>query len=259
MEIGSEKCASISIRDVSKVFGSFKAVDEMNLELQKGEILGLLGPNGAGKTTTVRMLMGMLSATEGRLEVMGMDSFEDRVDVQKHVGYLPDEPVFQQHLRGIELLEFIGNVRGLGKDVVAEKIKTLGESLGMYDDLGEFAANYSKGMRKKLAFMMALLHSPDVLIMDEPTNGLDPVATRTFLNVVREQAEGGTAILYSTHLLDQAEKLCDRCVVMHQGAIVARGTVDELKIVYECESLEEVFFRVTESTSKVSQVDLKFS
>ncbi|MGJ8658185.1 MAG: ABC transporter ATP-binding protein [Akkermansiaceae bacterium] len=256
MQSDFEKRVAVRICDVSKKFGDFRAVSGVSLDLVGGEILGLLGPNGAGKTTTVKMLMGMLSASAGSLRVMGMDSFKDRVDVQKCVGYLPDEPVFQQHLRGIELLEFVGSVRGMDKVVVAERIRVLGERLGLYEDLGDFAANFSKGMRKKLAFMMALLHSPAVLIMDEPTNGLDPVATREFLDIVREQAAEGTAILYSTHLLDQAEKLCDGCVVMHEGELVARGSVQELMDESGCESLEKVFFKVTESVAMPKEIEL---
>ncbi|MFT4546951.1 MAG: ABC-2 type transport system ATP-binding protein [Pseudoalteromonas tetraodonis] len=237
---------SIQLAAVTRRFGTFTAVDAFDLEVAPGEIVGLLGPNGAGKTTSVKMLMGMLRPTSGDLKVFGLDSFNDRVEVQSRVGYLPDDPTFQSHLRGIELLEFVSKVRGIAAATLQEFIDDVGAELGLTSDLGEFAANYSKGMKKKLAFMMALVHKPDVLIMDEPTNGLDPVATRTFLQIVRARAEAGSAILYSTHLLDQAEKLCDRCEIMHQGRNVASGTVAELKAqAGNVATLEDVFFHVT--------------
>ena len=238
--------ASIRLTGVTRLFGAFAAVNRFSLHVMPGEIVGLLGPNGAGKTTTVKMLMGMMRPTYGEIRVFGADCFEDRVEVQKRVGYLPDEPSFQSHLRGIELLEFVGKVRGVSPDALQQAIDALGGTLGLTGDLGEFAANYSKGMKKKLAFMMALLHEPEVLIMDEPTNGLDPVATRSFLEIVRERAAAGTAVLYSTHLLDQAEKLCDRCEIMHKGMNIAGGTEAELKEqAGGVESLEDVFFAVT--------------
>lgn len=239
------KIPILSLDDVSRHFGDFRAVDELTLQVNAGEIVGLLGPNGAGKTTTVKMLMGMMRQTAGELSLFGMDCFSERSEVQKRVGFLPDEPNFQNHLRGIELMEFVGKVRGLSPDAITSHIDDVGEKLGLVDDLGEYASNYSKGMRKKLAFMMATVHRPELLIMDEPTNGLDPVATRTFLELVKRCVEGGSGVLYSTHLLDQAEKVCDRCVVMNRGKLVAGGTVDELKAEAGAGTLEEVFFAVT--------------
>lgn len=238
--------ASIALSGVTRLFGTFTAVSQFNLHVNPGEIVGLLGPNGAGKTTTVKMLMGMLRPSSGSMHIFGVDCFEHRVEVQRRVGYLPDDPVFQSHLRGIEVLEFVGRVRGIARPQLQARIDEVGGELGLTSDLGEFATNYSKGMKKKLAFMLALLHEPEVLIMDEPTNGLDPVATRSFLEIVRGRSEAGTAILYSTHLLDQAEKLCHRCEIMHKGRNVGGGTVEELKAqAGGVATLEDVFFAVT--------------
>ena len=220
-------------------------MDQLNLSVAAGEIVGLLGPNGAGKTTTVKMLMGMLRQTSGELSLFGLDCFSERTEVQKRVGYLPDEPNFQSHLRGIELLEFVGKIRELSPEAIRAHIDDVGAKLDLVGDLGEYAANYSKGMRKKLAFLMATVHKPDLLIMDEPTNGLDPVATRAFLEVVQRYVAEGTGVLYSTHLLDQAEKVCHRCVIMNRGRLVAEGTVGELKEASSVATLEEVFFEVT--------------
>ena len=241
----TEQDPILLIENLSRHFGDFRAVDQLDLSVAGGEIVGLLGPNGAGKTTTVKMLMGMLRQTSGDLSLFGLDCFRERTEVQKRVGYLPDEPNFQSHLRGIELLEFVGKVRGLSPEAIRAHIDDVGAKLDLVGDLGEYAANYSKGMRKKLAFLMATVHTPDLLIMDEPTNGLDPVATRAFLEVVQRYVAGGTGVLYSTHLLDQAEKVCHRCVIMNRGRLVAEGTVGELKEASSVATLEEVFFAVT--------------
>jgi ABC-type multidrug transport system ATPase subunit len=239
----------LSLDSVSRAFGEVRAVDGLSLEVGRGEIVGLLGPNGAGKTTSVKMLMGMMRPTSGALHLFGKDCFHDRVEVQRRVGYLPDEPNFQAHLRGIELMEFVGKVRGISGAEIEKHIDETGKRLGMVEDLGDFAANYSKGMRKKLAFLLATMHQPELLVMDEPTNGLDPAATRAFLEIVRERVETGAGVLYSTHLLDQAEKVCDRCVVMSRGRLVAEGTVPELLAASGVTTLEEVFFAVTQETS----------
>lgn len=235
----------LDLKSVSRHFGSFRAVEKLTLQVRAGEIVGLLGPNGAGKTTTVKMLMGMMRPTSGELSLFGRDCFSERSEVQRNVGYLPDEPNFQAHLRGIELLEFVGKVRGLSPESITAHIDEVGAKLGLVEDLGEFAANYSKGMRKKLAFLLATVHRPALLIMDEPTNGLDPSATRSFLEVLTECVATGTGVLYSTHLLDQAEKVCHRCAIMNHGQLMAVGTVETLKKQSGVASLEEVFFEVT--------------
>jgi len=233
---------------VTRSFGDFTAVDRVSLMVNAGEIVGLLGPNGAGKTTTVKMLMGMLRQSSGYLRIFSLDAFYQREEIQRQVGYLPDEPNFQNHLRGIELLEFVASIRGLSPECVGAHIDSVGARLGLTEALGEFAVNYSQGMRKKLAFLMATIHRPKLLIMDEPTNGLDPQATRVFLEIISEYAASGTGVLYSTHLLDQAEKICHRCAIMNRGRIVADGRIAELKAEFSVASLEEVFFKATNVT-----------
>lgn len=239
----------IEVRDVSRRFGEFYAVEDQSFTLQSGEVVGLLGPNGAGKTTTVKMLMGMLQPSEGSLSIGGKDCFQERSKVQEVVGYLPDEPFFQPYLRGYELLEFIAKIRNIAHPKIQQHIDKVGEKLGLVEDLGDFASNYSQGMRKKMAYLMATIHQPDVLIMDEPTNGLDPRANRAFLEDLRLRSEAGAGVLYSTHLLDQAEKVCARCLIMNQGQIVAEGSVSELKkLAGGADTLEEVFFSLTKET-----------
>jgi len=237
--------AVVDLQDLTKRFGSHTAVDRLSLQVQRGEVLALLGPNGAGKTTTIRMLMGILSATRGSARLCGLDCFEDRAEVMLHVGYMPDEPLFYEHLRGGEIARFCGRMRGMPDRVVTQRLDELAERLAFADALDEYAVNYSMGMRKKLALSCAMLHQPDVLVLDEPTNGLDPVVTRTLLELVRELASGGTAVFYSTHLLEQAEKLCDRVAIVHEGRLAALGDPDELRRELAAGgSLEDVFFQV---------------
>ena len=237
----------VDLQDLSKQFGDHTAVDHLSLQVFRGEILALLGPNGAGKTTTIRMLMGILSASSGTAKVCGLDCFQDRAAVMQRVGYLPDEPMFYEHLRGGEIARFCGRMRGIPDEVTVARIRALAERLALADALDEYAVNYSMGTRKKLALACAMLHEPDVLVLDEPTNGLDPMATRALLELVRELAAAGTAIFYSTHLLEQAEKLCHRVAIVHGGALAALGPPDELRRdVAPGGSLEDVFFQVAQ-------------
>ena len=236
----------VRIDRLSRRFGQFEAVRELSLELRGGEVLALLGPNGAGKTTTIRMLMGILQPTGGRATVLGLDCFGDRAAVKRHVGYLPDEPVFYDYLRGWELVRFVGQMHGLDRETIEQRGRTLMERLALEDAGEEFAANYSKGMKKKLAAVCALLHEPDVLILDEPTNGLDPLATRRMHELIRHQASQGRSVFFSTHLLDQAQRLCDRVGILHEGRLAAVGRLDELRAHANGDSdLEAIFFAVT--------------
>lgn len=240
----------IEAEDLRKTFGDVVAVDAVSLSAEDGRITGILGPNGAGKTTTIRMMMGILEPSGGRARIGGFDCFAQRHEVMRLVGYLPDEPVFYDYLRGGELLRFVGEMHGVASEELDARIAHWTGRLGLEDATLEFAANYSKGMRKKLALAAALLHEPELLILDEPTNGLDPYATRTVHEVLREQREAGTAVLFSTHLLDQAEKLCDRIAIIARGRIMACGELDTLRSeLASGGSLEEVFFAATEDES----------
>jgi len=238
--------AVVQIEKLSRRFGEFDAVKDVDLEVGAGEIFGLLGPNGAGKTTTIRMLMGILQATSGSARVMGLDCFAQRAEVMRHVGYLPDEPIFYDYLKGSEILRFVGEMHGLEPVAARARADALVERLGLGDALDEYAVNYSKGMRKKLAIVAAMLHDPEVLILDEPTNGLDPYATRSFHELIREAAALGKSVFFSTHLLDQVEKLCQRVGIVFKGRLAAIGPLEELRSrLAPGGSLEEIFFSVT--------------
>jgi ABC-2 type transport system ATP-binding protein len=242
---GAPAPALVAIENLGKAYGDFHAVRELSLSVARGQIFALLGPNGAGKTTTIRMLMGILAPTSGRATIDGLDCFRDRVEVKRRVGYLPDEPVFYDYLRGREIIRFSGEMHGLGREEIESRSCLLLEQLELGEAMEEFAVNYSKGMKKKLALICAMLHDPALLILDEPTNGLDPFATRTLHDMVRAKAAAGRTIFFSTHLLDQAEKLCTQIAIMAKGRLAAHGTLADLRTRLSMDSsLEEIFFSV---------------
>lgn len=231
---------------VTKSFGPKTALEDVSWSLPPGMISGLLGPNGAGKTTLFRLLMGILKPSSGTIRVGGLDSFEDRVEVKRLVGYLPDEPIFYSYLSGREILELSAAMHGFEANAAVTRLMPLVERLGLSDALPRFAEDYSRGMKKKLGLLLALLHQPALLVLDEPTNGLDVESTRLFFELMTEQAKAGTTILFSTHLLDQVERLCSHAAIIHQGKLIRSGSLDELR---GNERLEEVFVRLTRKSS----------
>ncbi|HEV8604474.1 MAG TPA: ABC transporter ATP-binding protein [Tepidisphaeraceae bacterium] len=231
---------------LGKSFGQFAAVEKLDLDVQRGEVFGFLGPNGAGKTTTIKMLMGMLVPTAGSAKIGGLDCFAERVGVKRVVGYLPDVPVFYDYLRGREILRFMGQMHGIARRGLEMRQAELMEQLGLAEAQEEYAINYSMGMKKKLALACALVHDPPVLILDEPTNGLDPRASRQIQELINESAGRGRTIFLSTHLLGMAERLCHRVGIIDRGKLAAVGTAEELQgALAPGGSLEEVFFAVT--------------
>jgi ABC-2 type transport system ATP-binding protein len=239
--------AMIRLEALTKRYGEFAAVKDLTFEVAQSEVFGFLGPNGAGKTTTIRMIMGILVPSSGRAVIDGLDCQRDRTEVKRKVGYLPDAPIFYDFLRGRELLEFVGEMHGFSRrDARRRAMELLGE-LGLSDAAEEFAANYSFGMKKKLGLACALIHSPPALILDEPTNGLDPRAARDVEQRLRASAAEGTTIFLSTHLLHMAERLCGRVGIIHEGELARVGPLDELRReLAPGGSLEEIFFKVTD-------------
>ena len=240
----------VSIRALVKRFGGFTAVDGLSLDIPSGCLFALLGPNGAGKTTTIKLLMGLLKPTEGSVTVAGLDAFHDSVQVKTQVGYLPDEPVFYDFMRGREIIRFCGEMRGLPAALIEERSTSLAGRLQLTGALEEFAENYSRGMKKKLGLICAMMHEPPLLILDEPTNGLDPHSTVVLHALMKETVAAGRTVFFSTHLLDQAERLCDRVAIVRGGSIAAEGTLDELRGRFGTDrSLEQLFFELTESAA----------
>jgi ABC-2 type transport system ATP-binding protein len=237
----------ITLHGLSKHYGEFVAVRGLAFSVQRGEVFGFLGPNGAGKTTTIRMLMGILVPTAGHASIDGLDCQQDRIAVKRRVGYLPDAPIFYDFLRGREILEFVGEMHGQSRGTARHNAARLLDELALADAAEEYAINYSTGMKKKLGLACALIHDPSVLILDEPTNGLDPRAAREVQDRLRGSSREGKTIFLSTHLLDMAERLCARAGIIHHGELVAEGALAELRAkIVPGGSLEEVFLKVTQ-------------
>jgi len=244
----------VQFQNIVKRYGAFTAVDGLTLDISSLGIFALLGPNGAGKTTLIKLLMGMLQPTSGELIVGGLSAFRDAVEVKRLVGYLPDEPVFYDFMRGREIIRFIGEMHGLDRRTIEERGGALAERLLIADALDEFADNYSRGMKKKLGLIGALLHEPALVVLDEPTNGLDPHGTLVLHDLMREIVQQGRSVLFSTHLLDQAERLCSHVAVVNRGRLAAEGTLAELQSRFGAsESLESLFFRLTTVTERPAE------
>jgi ABC-type multidrug transport system ATPase subunit len=192
----------VRVEDVTKSFGSKTALKGVSFSVPAGQICGLLGPNGAGKTTLFRLLMGILKATQGRILIDTLDAFDDRVEVKRLIGFLPDEPVFYSYLSGREILELSAAMHGLDVTEALQRMDPLIHQLRLGADIYDYAGDYSRGMKKKLGLLLALLHQPKLLVLDEPTNGLDVESTHLFYNLISETAAGGTTVLFSTHLMD---------------------------------------------------------
>jgi ABC-2 type transport system ATP-binding protein len=236
----------VKIDCVTKSFGDKIALKDISFSVPAGQLCGLLGPNGAGKTTLFRLLMGILKTTEGTLLVDSLDAFEDRVKVKQLVGFLPDEPVFYSYLSGREILELSAAMHGLDANDTLNRIYPLSVRLQLSNDLDNYAEDYSRGMKKKLGLLLSMLHKPKLLILDEPTNGLDVESTRLFYDLMLEESQRGTTVLFSTHLMDQVAKLCSHAVIIDNGKLVAKGSLKELRSTFdESDSLEEIFLKLT--------------
>jgi ABC-2 type transport system ATP-binding protein len=242
--------ALVRINGLTKSFGSKIALKHVTFSVPSGQICGLLGPNGAGKTTLFRLLMGILKATEGQLLIDGLDAFEDRVEVKRLIGFLPDEPVFYSYLSGWEVLELSAAMHGLDVAAAMRRISPLIAKLRLLEDINHYAEDYSRGMKKKLGLLLAMLHEPKLLVLDEPTNGLDVESIHLFYDLISETARGGTTVLFSTHLMDHVTKLCSHAVIMNEGRVVAKGSLEQLRSSFGQISLEEIFLKLTARPSQ---------
>jgi ABC-2 type transport system ATP-binding protein len=239
----------IRLEGVTKRYGRFTAVHPLDLHVRRGELYGFLGPNGAGKTTTIRMVVGVLRPSAGRIEVAGRDMLADPVAAKRHVGYIPDRPSLYEKLTGMEFLRFVNGL--WGRDGAAGDRRAL-QLLELFD-LGAWrdtlVESYSHGMRQKLLISSALVHSPDVIVVDEPMVGLDPKGARLIKDLLRAFTREGGTVFLSTHTLEVAEALCDRIAILHAGRIRALGTMAELRAEAAAGdvALEEVFLKLTGS------------
>ena len=237
----------IEISGLTKRFGERAAVSGLDLTVASGEIFGFLGPNGAGKTTTVRMLTGLIRPTSGRARVAGFDVAENPIAAKRAMGLVPDEPFVYPKLTGLEYLRFIGELYGVRLDEIRRRAPELLEMFELAPWGGELLESYSHGMRQKLVLAGVLLHEPKVLMLDEPMVGLDPKSGRLVKDIFRELAKRGTAIFMCTHVLEIAEKLCDRVGIMIEGRMIACGTIEQLRAQGRGggQDLESIFLSLT--------------
>ena len=223
--------------------GGPKAVDDLSLHIRPGEIYGFLGHNGAGKTTTIKACCGILDFTEGEILINGMSIRKQPMECKKIMAYIPDNPDLYEFMSGIQYLNFIGDVYRVPADVRQQRIAEFGDDMGITKDLADKISSYSHGMKQKLAIVAALIHDPKLLIMDEPFVGLDPKAAYIFKQIMRKFCDNGGAIFFSTHVLDVAEKLCDKIAIIRNGKLLADGDIETVK---GNESLEEVFLELVD-------------
>jgi len=238
---------AIRIEGLRKTYGAVTALDGLDLTVASGTVFGFLGPNGAGKTTTIRMATGVLRPTAGQVRIAGKDMVRDPIGAKRHIGYIPDRPALYEKLTGEEFLRFVGGLWGRSGATVRKRADDLLEMFQLADWKHTIIENYSNGMRQKLLICSALVHSPDVIIVDEPMIGLDPRAARLMKDVLRAFADNGGTVFLSTHTLEVAQALCHRIAILNQGSIRAMGTIDELR--HEAEAgtagLEEIFLKLT--------------
>ena len=238
----------IELKNVTKVYsGGVKAVDNLSLSVEKGEIFGFLGHNGAGKTTTIKMIVGLLKPTSGQIKVFGKELSKEPEAIKQRIGYVADEPLVMEKLRGYEYLNFIADVFGVPSDVRRERLERLLADFKLKDAIKDPVSSYSHGMKQKLTLIAALLHAPDLWILDEPIVGLDPESAYILKKMMRKHADSGKTVFFSTHVMEVAEKVCDRIGIIGKGKLLFVGTVEELKKARGEESLEKLFLEVTES------------
>ncbi len=238
----------IEIKNISKSYvKNKKSIDNLSLEVKNGEIFGFLGPNGAGKTTTIRMITGILNIDEGDILIDGKSIKKDPIEAKKNFGFVPDNPDMFLKLKGIEYLTFMADVYDVPQNKRREKIEELTKKFEIYNELNNEIQSYSHGMRQKIVICGALLSEPKNWILDEPMTGLDPKSSFDLKEMMREHAKSGKTVFFSTHILEVAEKLCDRVGIINKGKLVFVGTFDEMKQKFKEEaSLEKLFLEITE-------------
>ncbi len=235
----------ISFKNVTKTFdGGVRAVDDVSFEVHEGEIVGFIGPNGSGKTTSMKMLTGILNPDSGTIEVGGYNVVLEGLKAKQRIGYISDNPDQFLRLTGREYLDFIADIYGVSLKDRVDRTGALSERFGMSDALDRQITSYSHGMRQKIMVIGALIHEPDEWILDEPMTGLDPESAYELKQMMREHADKGHAVLFSTHVLEVAEKLCDRVVMIRYGHVLFEGTLDELQMLHPDSNLEEIFIEM---------------
>lgn len=235
----------LDIINLSKTYSKGKrAVDDISIKVEKGDIFGFIGHNGAGKTTTIKAIVGIINFTEGDILIDGISIRENPMECKKKIAYIPDNPDLYDYLTGIQYLNFIGDIFEISKDQREELIKYYSEKFELSNFLGNIISSYSHGMKQKLAIIGALIHKPKLLILDEPFVGLDPKASHTLKEEMKKLCKEGSAIFFSTHVLEVAEKICNKVAIIKNGVIRAKGTMEEVK---GDSSLEDIFMEMVDN------------
>ncbi|MBE5733042.1 MAG: ABC transporter ATP-binding protein [Clostridiales bacterium] len=237
----------LKLNSVSKRYAKSDtyAVNDVNIHVKSGEIYGFIGPNGAGKTTTIKMIIGVLAPSEGNIEVNGADISREGNYAKKHIGYVSDSHTLYDRLTGKEYVNFLADVYGVGQRERQERCERLLELFAMKDAFNSQISTYSHGMKQKISIIGALIHEPPVWVLDEPMTGLDPQSSHVLKTLMREHCDKGNVVFFSTHVLEVAEKLCDRVGIISEGKLIAQGSLDEIQADKD-KSLEEIFLALTQ-------------
>lgn len=244
----------IRVEGLSKKFGEKIVLDKISFSVNDGEIYGLLGPNGSGKSTTMKILVGILKPTAGKVNINGIDPSRDPIKVKEISGYVPETPVLYESLTPAEFFNFIASIRGIPENVLEERVNYLVEAFGIEEYLDQFIGTLSFGTQQKISLISALLHDPQVLILDEAMNGLDPKSARILRELLLEFKREGKSIIFSTHILPLAEMICDRIGLIYRGGLIVEGTIEELKEKAHEENLEDIFLKLTESKEEIYNI-----
>jgi ABC-2 type transport system ATP-binding protein len=245
-----ELSPAIEVRELRKVYGAKAAVDGLTLRVERGCFFGFLGPNGAGKTTTIRMLMGLAPPTSGSIEMLGRRVPQDAVEIKRRVGLVPDDTLLFDHLTGFEFVEFVGRMYGLPRPDARSRAAELMQLFELDTAGRKLIGEYSKGMRKRAAMAAALIHRPELFLLDEPFEGVDAVGARLMKDILLDQVRRGATIFLTSHVLEVVERLCDRVAIIHQGRLVVDGPIHELRS--GAETLEDIFVRVVGAGERAS-------
>ncbi len=246
----------INVKGLKKFFGEVKAVNGISFSVQQGEVFGLLGPNGAGKTTTIKLLLGLLEPNEGEMRVFGLNPERDEVEIKRRIGYVSEEPLIFKSLTPKDLFNFIASIRRLDEEKTTALAKEYLESLDADEYYDQLIATLSHGNKQKLQIIAAILHDPDLLILDEPIAGLDAKSVRVVKSILELHTQRGGSVLFSTHIMEIAQDLCDRIGIINKGKMVGIGTMEELRQQSNKvgASLEDVFLRLTEQDTSVNEI-----
>ena len=239
--------SGVKLTSVSKRYGDITAVDYLDLDIKRGEIFGLLGPNGSGKSTTLKMILGLVKPDSGSVNVLGINMEDDPVAVKRKVGYVPESPRVYEFLTGLEFLDFTGDIFEMRMEEKKKRVEEFLKALDLEGREGDMISSYSEGMKQKVVIISAIMHRPELLLLDEPLSGLDPKSARIVKDLLREMASQGVTTIMSTHILEIAQAMCDRIAIMYNGRMSALGTMEELrqKAKMPDSGLEDIFLKLT--------------